>query len=286
MSTATKRRVVVTGAAGVIAGQVLPALQERYALVLLDIRPADCDGVPVDGIRIADLTNTDRDAYRHHFQGADAVVHLGLARGATQQPDDQFRAELTNVQMAYNIYQTSLEAGVRRVVIASSNHAADYYEPLILDGQREQVDPDDRPLSDRYYGWAKEAQEHLGFVFAVGRQSGKPLENVQLRIGGPSETSVARCPLGDMRCVRRALAVYISARDLQQLVVKSIETVDIRDRQGVPFQIFYGISNNDRAFWSTASARRVIGYAPQDNSELRFADLVAQHMAAHRTKRQ
>ena len=66
-----------------------------------------------------------------------------------------------------------------------------------------------RPLSDNYYGWAKEVYEHLGFVFAVGkanatacrggiqamiqsggatlteREQGRPLENVQIRIGGP-----------------------------------------------------------------------------------------------------
>ena len=31
--------------------------------------------------------------------------------------------------------QVSLEAGVQRVVMASSNHAADFYEPLIHSGE-------------------------------------------------------------------------------------------------------------------------------------------------------
>jgi len=44
----------------------------------------------------------------------------------------------------------------------------------------------------------------------------------------------------------------------------------------VPFQIVYGISNNTRAFWSVANARRVIGYAPQDDSERTYATLIAQ----------
>jgi hypothetical protein len=90
----------------------------------------------------------------------------------------------------------------------------------------------------------------------------------------------ARPPRGDLRCLRRALAVYISDRDLQQLFVKSIETEDIRDERGVPFQIFYGISDNPHAFWSIANARRVIGYAPEDSSELRFAELIAEHLLA------
>jgi len=278
----TSRRVVVTGAAGGIAGQVLPALRDRYELVLLDNRETDRQGNLLEGIRITDLVARDRDAYRAHFAGADAVVHFGFVRTESNESDARFQVELDNVQMAFNIYQTALEEGVRRVVVASSNHAADYYEPLILDGQWESVDPNDRALSDNYYGWSKETYEHLGFVFATGVRSDRPLENVQVRIGGPRETDLANTTLGDLRRMRRALAVYISARDMQQLFVKSIETQDIRDERGVPFQIFYGISGNTRAFWSIDNARQVIGYEPDDDSETRFAELVAEHERAAR----
>src|SRR5215468_1623901 len=235
MSTGVKRKVLLTGAAGLVAGELLPALRERYDLTLLDTRETDRQGNTINGVRVVDLSNRDRDAYRHHFTGVDAVVHLALAQCSQGLPDDQFWTELRNIQMTFDVYQTALEEEVRRVVVASSNHAADFYEPLILDDRWGHLEPDGRALSSKYYGWAKEAQEHLGFVFAVGKQTGKPLQNVQLRIGGVSENDVARCLLGDMRCVRRALAVYISARDLQQLVVKSIETDDIRNAQGVPF---------------------------------------------------
>jgi hypothetical protein len=198
----------------------------------------------------------------------------------TDDPAQRFWAELANVEMAYNVYQTAWEEQVHRVISISSNHAADYYEPLILEHKWDVVDPDKRALSDNYYGWAKETYEHLGFVFAVGRVNGRPLENVQIRIGGPRETDVARCPKGDLVRVRRALAVYLSERDLHQLIVKSIETADIRDERGVPFQIFYGISDNSHAFWSIANARRIIGYEPEDNSEIRFRDLIAEHIQA------
>ena len=80
--------------------------------------------------------------------------------------------------------------------------------------------------------------------------------------------------------MRRALAVYISERDMQQLFVKSIDVAEIGDENGVPFQIFYGISANSQAFWSIVNARKIIGYAPEDNSELRFAEKIAQHIAA------
>jgi hypothetical protein len=274
-----RKKVVVTGAAGLIAGQMLPVLRKHYDLTLLDVRTTDRHGNEVEGIQIVDLLDRDRDRYRSYFRDAYAVVHSGFVR--TDDPAQRFYAELSNVGMAYNVYQTSWEENVRRVVSISSNHAADYYERLILRHEYDFVTADTKPLSDNYYGWAKDAYEHLGFVFAVGQVNGSPLENVQVRIGGPRETDVARCPKGDLTCMRRALAVYLSQRDFDQLILKSIEAPDIRDKHGVPFQVFYGISDNPHAFWSIVNAREVIGYEPQDNSEIRFRDLIAEHIEAH-----
>jgi hypothetical protein len=306
----TKAKVLVTGAAGYIASLILPELRQRYDLTLVDVKTTDRNGNEVPGVQIANLIDKDRDDYRRFFKGMDAVVHLGFTRAQDRDDSDQqFEAELANVQMAYNVYQIAWEEGVHRVVMASSNHAADYYEPLILAHKHDIVDPNvGRPLSDNFYGWAKETYEHLGFLFAVGkvhgekvqgiqsaigptggasideRARGRQLENVQIRIGGPRETDVQNCPPGDLVCVRRALGAYISARDLTQLIVKSIETPDIRDENGIPFQVFYGISGNSHAFWSIASARKIIGYEPQDNSELRFHKEVAAHFQAAAAK--
>jgi hypothetical protein len=244
-----KRKVLLTGASGLVASLMLPTLRERYDLTLLDVRSTDRHGNEVEGVQIADLIDRNRDGYRRHFQGQDAVIHLGFTRAEDEtDPDQRFTAEFMNVQMAYNVYQVSWEENVRRVVAASSNHAADYYEPLILDHKMDVVTPDMAAYSDNYYGWSKQAYEHLGFVFAVGkihgeavegvqsrisghggatifdRDRGRQLENVQIRIGGPRETDLANAPKGDMRVVRRGLAAYLSARDLTQLFVKSIET--------------------------------------------------------------
>ncbi len=60
--------------------------------------------------------------------------------------------------------------------------------------------------------------ENLGFMFATGQMNnGVKLPNVQIRIGGPRETDVAGCPLGNLKCMRRALGAYLSQRDLQQM---------------------------------------------------------------------
>lgn len=267
----SKRKIVVTGAAGYVAGRMLPALQERYETVLLDVKTTNRQGEEVAGIRIADLVEKDRDTYREHFKGADAVVHCGFI--ATGRGEQRFSNETNNITMAHNVYRVCQDEGVRRAVVVSSNHAADYYENLIWSGRMDFVAPDMRPLSDNFYGWAKASYELLGFMFACGEE-GPAVENVQLRIGGPRETDIDGCG-DDLQRMHRGLGAYLSVRDQVQLVIKSIETEDIRDANGVPFQIFYGISGNAHNFWSLANARRVIGYAPQDDSQVRFADKIA-----------
>ena len=272
-----KRKVLITGAAGYIAGRMLPEFRERYELVLLDVKTTNRHGREVEGVQIAELTNPNRGLYRPYFNGVDAVVHCAFKGGS-------FENELANVQMAYNIYQTCVETEVRRVVVCSSNHAADYYERLIWADKWDVVTPETRPLSDNFYGWAKEAYEHLGFVFATGHVEGKKLQNVQLRIGGPRETDMANATPDNLKAMHRGLGAYLSIRDQVQLFVKSIETENIEDENGVPFQIFYGISDNSHKFWSIANARKVIGYAPEDNSQLRFADRLAEILAQAKLK--
>ena len=267
----SKRKIVVTGAAGYVAGRMLPALKERYETVLLDVKTSNRQGEAVAGVRIADLLEKDRDTYRAYFKGADAVVHCGFI--ATGQGEQRFWNEANNIAMAHNVYRVCQDEGVRRAVIVSSNHAADYYENLIWSGRMDFVAPDMLPLSDNFYGWAKASYELLGFMFACGKE-GPALENVQLRVGGPRETDIDGCG-HDLQRMHRGLGAYLSVRDQVQLVVKSIEAEDIRDANGVPFQIFYGISGNAHNFWSLANARRVIGYAPQDDSQVRFADKIA-----------
>ena len=275
-----KRKVLITGGTGYIAGRMLSELRQRYDLTILDIKDTNREGEKVEDVIITDLLDKDRDNYRQYFQGVDSVIHCGFI-GSASQAHRQFWKELDNVAMCYNIYQTCVEEGVRRAVVCSSNHAADFYERLIWQDKMEFVTPDMIPLSDNYYGWAKISYESLGFVFATGAMTdGIRLENVQLRIGGPRETDIEGLGASDLKRVHRALGAYLSLRDQVQLVVKSIEAEDIADEKGVPFQIFYGISDNTHRFWSIQNARDVIGYAPEDDSQTRFANQISGVLAA------
>ena len=277
-----KRRVVLTGAAGYVAQRMFKALDERWDVVPIDIKATTRDGKPVPRLIVADLTQPDRNVYRRHFKAADAVIHCGFVRapGLTadswqDNSDAKFQAEHANVALAYNVYRVALEEGVRRVVVCSSNHASDYYERLVWDGRADMVTPEMPPRSDNWYGWSKASYELLGFVFATGTVDGRALEVVQWRIGGPRDDDIDRVEPGDIPTMHRALGAYLSARDQTQQAIRMVETEDIRDDNGVPFLIVYGISGNTHRFWSLASAKRKLGYAPEDDSQVNFADKIA-----------
>lgn len=261
--------VLVTGAGGYVAGYILPLLRERFQLRLVDNRA----GAGIEARDVSDPTDLERS--RDLFRGVDAVVHLAFRRPAGPGARERYFAERANIDMAYAVYQLALEEGVRRVVVASSNHATDFYEGALREGRLDMVYPErPRPLSDNFYGWAKEAYEHLGFVFASGRL-GRRLEVVQIRIGAPRDlatTSFVDERRHDPRTLHRDLGMWISPRDLAQLFARSIEAPSVEDEWGVPFQVFYGISDNTRKAWSIANARARIGYAPEDDSEVVYAD--------------
>ena len=263
-------KVLLTGATGYIASQILPTFREQYELTLLDVKEGDRQGNRVENVITADLIDPDLGKYTQHFQGVDAVVHLGYQhrRGV---PLDDFYVEQLNVAMAYNVYRAAYESGVRRVVLASSNHAADWYEhALIHDRKKEMLDPYELPLSDNFYGWAKATYEHLGFLFACGT-FGRKLEVVMVRIGAPREIKVEDFA-NDPQGYKRDLGAYISPRDLCQLFTKAIETPHIENQHGIPWLVVYGISDNTRSFWSIANARELLGYRPHDDSEVKYAD--------------
>ncbi len=269
--TSQRKKVLLTGATGYIAGQLLPDLRTRYDLRPIDVRTTNRDGERVGGVEIVDLLEADRATLEDLFTGVDTVVHTGYLR---PRPDHVYEDERKNVDMMQRVYDVALATGVGRVVAASTNQAAKWYEQPYYAGLRDRVDPEDYPRPDTFYGWAKAAYESLGFLYACGTL-GRKLEVIQIRIVAPREIDAADFADRPKAQYIRDLAGYVSPRDLSQLFVKSIETAEIEDPYGVPFHIFYGVSNNARTFWSIVNARQVIGYAPEDDSEIRFAADIA-----------
>ena len=285
------QRVLITGATGYVAGQMLPAFRERFDLTLIDSRTEDGAGRRVEGVDAADLLDADRHSYAGLFDGIDTVVHLALMRRVyggsvrggvpsrpvlpgllTDSPSgiNDFFDEGSNIRMTYNVLRACFDAGVRRVVFASSNRVGDWSEHALIHNRRLDMHTEETlPRSDTFYGWSKAACEHMGFLFASGA-FGRKMGVVNVRIGWPHELDVAAFG-DDVTNYKRALGSYFSAADVARLFLAAVEAPDIDDENGVPWQVVYGTSDNARAFWSLANGRRVLGYEPEDDSEVKYA---------------
>ena len=283
----TRRRVLITGATGYVAGQLLPLFREHFDLTLVDSRAVDGSGQPVEGVEVVDLLDSDSDSCAPLFQSVDAVVHLALVRtvpggtvpGGVPSPPvladspreiDEFANEQPNIRMAYNVFRAAFEAGVDRVVFASSNRVGDWTEhALIHDRKLDMITEDMLPRADTFYGWSKAICERMAFMFACGA-FGRRMGVVNVRIGWPHELDAAAFG-DDANNYKRALAAHLSAADAARLFLAAVQTEDIDNEHGVPWRVVFGTSDNTRSFWSLAEARR-LGYDPVDDSEIKYAD--------------
>jgi uronate dehydrogenase len=145
---------LITGGAGRIAREVRPYLVERgWTLRLLDVAPVPDDLEP--GVEYLSASILDQDAVRRAAEGCDVVIHLG--GWARERPWHDI-LEL-NIDGTRRVLEATREAGVTRILLASSIHAIGYLPADELGGT-----PLPRP--DTYYGVSKAAVEALGALYA------------------------------------------------------------------------------------------------------------------------
>ncbi|MEU6081795.1 NAD(P)-dependent oxidoreductase [Streptomyces sp. NPDC047108] len=240
------RTVLLTGAAGGMGTLLRERLPHHgYALRLFDRAPVE--GEP--GAITADLA--DRDALSKAVRGVDAIVHLA---GIPLESDFETILE-ANIRGTYHLYEAARTEGVRRIVLASSNHAVGFTpRPSGSPVPGDALIPADTPhRPDTFYGLSKCFGEDLA-SFYWDRHG---LETVSLRIGAccPVPTSV------------RMLSIWLSPDDCARLVHSALT------KEGVGHTVVHGSSANTRLVWDLSGAR-ALGYEPRDDSEVHAAALI------------
>ena len=247
------KRVLITGASGLIGGVLRGALAENHELSGVDRRP-------VTGLESLVADMTDLDAIQPAFDRVDVVVDLAAVPDFDIPWDTVYA---NNIPSTHNALEAARRAGVKRVIFASSNHVTGMYEndlPYsdIVAGRYEDLDPSTIPYittempirPDGPYGIAKAFGEAAGRYYSD--QYG--LSVICLRIGTLNRESR---PL-----VARHFATLLTHGDLAQLVARCVDAPD-----DLGFAIFYGVSNNEWRFWDVGNPREAIGYEPQDSAE-------------------
>jgi uronate dehydrogenase len=225
--------VVLTGAAGTIGSTLRDAWRGRFPLLrLVDVQ---APGEAREGEETLVLDLADFTAARRAVEGADAVVHLA----AIPQEDRFERLLEANIAVTYNVFEAARQAGVRRVVFASTNHVTGFY------ATSERVGPDDPVRPDSLYGVTKVFGEALGRLYA----DKWGLEVVCLRIGS----------FGDRPRDAGALPMWLSPADGVRLFTRALLA------PGVPgFLVVYGLSKVPDSWWENPGAA-LIGYEPVDD---------------------
>jgi uronate dehydrogenase len=232
------RRVLITGAAGGIGTMIRPLLAPLYPALVLSDRLTPKNLLAGETFIAADLTKPDEVAVA--VRGADSVIHLGGC-SVGRQGDAPWDAILqTNIIGCYNLFEAARQAGVRRVIFASSNHAVGFYP------RTRRIGPDVTVRPDGRYGLSKAFGEALGALYADKHG----MSVTCLRIGnvGPRPLDVRR------------LSIWISPEDIAQLIRIGLEHPNIR------FEVLYGASDNAASWWDNSRAYQ-LGYRPTGKAE-------------------
>jgi nucleoside-diphosphate-sugar epimerase len=236
------QKLVITGASGRLGTYLRSSLGEVATTArLLDIvRPPE--PAADEPVEVFQGSVTDPEVLDTVCRDADAVVHLGGYAG-----DAPWR-ELSEVNIGgtREVLEAARRHDLKRVVVASSNHAVGFRvrgtEPLA---------DDVAPMPDSLYGASKAAIEALCQFYSVNFS----MDIVCLRIGSCFDSPENG----------RMLSTWLSPADFVRL------TGAFLTGPSAGFRLVWGVSANTSRWWSSAGGD-AIGFYPQDNAE-RFAEM-------------
>ncbi len=249
-----KRKVLVTGMSGRIGRAILKRLGDKYDFTAMNRNP-------MEGVRCVTADITDLDAIRPHFEGQDTVVHLAAALGSDSEDDTRDYIE-RNVWGTYTVFEAARQAGVRRVIFASSgstiiSHTLESPLRELESGEYDKLPPTWPMLTH-------ESPVRPNSIYGVSKVWGEALARYYVDAFGLSAICIrfGYIPEGDRPEATRTYAVWCSHDDASQMVDKCIEADD-----SLRFDIFYAVSDNKYNYRDISHARDVIGYVPTSRAE-------------------
>ena len=227
------KTILITGASGDVGTHLRRELASRYRIRASDLRIPKVK-VKDQAFMRADISKF-ADALRI-TKGVDAIVHLG-----GYSVEGPWAGILSaNIIGCYNVFEAARRNGVKRIIFPTSNHATGFYR------RNHTIDHRVYPKPDSRYGVSKVFGEALGSLYS----DKYGMQFLMIRIGNVNPDPIDK----------RRLSIWVSPRDIAQLVSIGIEHPDIR------FEIVYGVSGNTRSWYDNSNAVR-LGYKPLDNAE-------------------
>lgn len=263
-------KVLITGANGLIGNLVFANLAGRqdtfepYGSARREQSSsrivANFYHIPVERMRTADLAEFDE--VRTAVEGMDAVVHMAANADSYAPWAGVLR---DNIIATHNVFEASRQAGVKRVIFASTNQVVFGYrdtEPYkaLFEGRFAEVDlASYKPIvhtvptrPTNYYAASKVHGEALTHLYAMAHG----MSGIVLRIGWVTGDDVL--PQTKTFSGRH---LWCSHRDIVQLVTRCLlAPATLR------FDVFFGQSQNKYNLVDIQHPMDVVGYAPQDGA--------------------
>ena len=251
---ASKPKVLITGASGLIGRLTRHHLGEKYDLSALNRRVVD--GIPCLQADIADL-----EAIRSAFHGVETVLHLAAFTEDVQDWDGTMRV---TVQGTLNVFRAAQSAGVKKVVFVSSGSTMCAYEwdegspyGMLARGEYDSV-PDSWPMIDQTWPARPDSPYAVGKLFgeACGRYFSDRygISVLVIRLGAVLDT--------DRPKLRRHFPGYLSQADAMDLIDRCLSApLSLR------YEVFDAISENRWRWRDTGHAKQLFGWQPTGHSE-------------------
>jgi len=229
-----RMRIALTGGAGRVGTALREALAGQVESIRIIDRADPGDLRPKESWVKADISSLD--ALVESFADVDAIVHLA------GHPNERGIEDIVQVNVlgTHNVLEAARRNRIGRVVFGSSNHVVGFYP------RAARISANDPMRPDSLYGLSKCWGElEAGLYFD---KFGIRTLNIRIGNAGPSPADA------------RALNIWISPRDLAQLVMIGLTHPDIT------CTTVFGVSRVPSGWWDNGAAT-ALGYVPQDSAE-------------------
>jgi len=248
------KKILVTGASGLIGGLVVRRLGHKYEMSALNRRPVE--GIPCTRADIADL-----DAIMPAFSGIDMVVHMANYLDDMTSWEMHLRAGIIGTR---NVYEAARLNGVQRVVYGSSGDTMTGYEydpdlpyGALAAGKYPKTPPRMPLISHRdpvrpksLYGTCKAFGEALGSQYSDCYD----LSIICIRLGAVLPE--------DRPQTRRQVSSYLSHADCIDVVDKCLELPPSHR-----FDVFRAASRSNCRWMDLDHTREVLGWEPTGDAD-------------------
>ena len=259
-----KKKVLITGASGLVGGLTVEALSDQYDFSALNRRPVS--GIPCIQADISEL-----ESIRPAFKNVDKVLHLAAytddihcACGTRACDDCWAKTMAITVTGTVNVFRAAQEAGVTRVVFMSTGGAMNGYErdenspyELISAGRFDEV-PKEWPMVTSDWAARPTSPYHVGKLFGESCAryfaDNYDMSVIVIRLGNVSAS--------DRPVTRRQFSGYLSHVDTTQMIDKCLSAPD-----DMRYRIFDAISENRWRWRDTTPAKEELGWTPTGSSD-------------------